>query len=241
MKKIFLYLGVVSSCFFTSCETEDTANVSDVTNYAVFELAGSDEVLLSKGDEYVEPGATATEAGDPVDVSTTISSGLFRGNAFDNTISDIYTVSYSAVNKDGFEASASRTLVVGESGDLETDLSGVYTSTIERNGVSGAATNDIHYVLIWKKSDGVYEISDGIGGYYMYGRGYGIAYAARPATIKVNGPNDFTPGPSFPVGAFGGTATITEFSTDPAAKTIDFTTDWDAGYIFKVHLEQVQL
>ena len=47
MKKIILYVTILSCCVFTSCETDDTAGVSDVTNYAVFDLSGPSEVLLT--------------------------------------------------------------------------------------------------------------------------------------------------------------------------------------------------
>lgn len=240
MKKLFIYLSAIATFGFTSCETQDTADVSEVTNYAVFTLEGEDEILLSRGEEYVEPGATALEAGEPVEVSTS-SSGLFRGGSLDTDVPDIYSVFYTAVNQDGFEASASRTVVVAENGDLETDLSGLYRSTVIRNGVSAPAYTDIEYVLIWEVSPGVYQISDAIGGYYMYGRNYGLGYAAQGLRITVNGPGDYSFNDPIGVGAFGGNLEITEFSTYPATDTIEFVADWDAGYSFKVILEQVEL
>ena len=242
MKNAVIYLSLVICCvLFTACEKESTADVSEVTNFAVFDLAGSDEVLLHKGEEYVEPGATAEEAGESVDVTTSISKGWFRGQQFDNSIPDFYTVNYSAINQDGFEATAGRTIIVAQNGDLVEDISGLYRSSIVRNGATNSNQQGIEYVLIWEKEPGVYGISDAIGGWYMYGTNYGIGYAAQGATIKVNGPNSFSSDSTFGVGAFGGEAKITEFTTDPQAKTIDFTTNWATyGYVFEVHLEQVQ-
>ena len=240
MKKIILYVTILSCCVFTSCETDDTAGVSDVTNYAVFDLSGPSEVLLHKGEDYTEPGAAATEAGEPVDVTSSFSSGLFRGGSFDDGMTDIYSVIYSAVNQDGYAATASRSVIVADNGDLKTDLSGLYRATIERNG--SLRFTDLEYVLIWQVDDNTYQISDAIGGYYMFGAGYGINYAAQGMTITVNGENDFTFGDPIPVGAFGGSLAMKEMTVDPAAKTIDFTSDWNPSYpyVFKVHLEQVQ-
>lgn len=243
MKNTFRYLGlmVCTAALLTGCEAESTADISDVTNFAVFELTGSDEILLQKGEEYVEPGATAEEAGEPVDVSTTISKGWFRGNTFDTDIPDFYTVSYSAVNQDGFEATAGRTIIVAENGDLVEDISGLYRSSIVRNGATNPNQQGIEYVLIWEKEPGVYGISDAIGGWYMYGTNYGIGYAAQGATITKSGPNSFSSTSTVPVGAFGGEAKITAITTNPQAKTIDITTNWATyGYVFEVHLEQVQ-
>lgn len=240
MKNILLYLAVIGCFVFTSCETEDTEDVSQITNFAVFTLEGDQEIILEVGEEYVEPGATALEAGEPVDVSVS-SSGLFRGGELDVTVPDIYSVNYSAVNKDGFVATASRTVVVAENGDLVTDLSGLYRSTIVRNGTTGPQYTDIEYVLVWEKSPGVYQISDAIGGYYMYGRGYGIGYAAQGLEITVNGPGSYSFNDPIGVGAFGGDLTVTELTTDPINKTMTLTTDWSFGYVFKVQLEQVEL
>jgi len=243
MKKISTFITLCAiALMFNACETDDTLDVSKITNFAVFEVAGEQEILLNKGSEYVDPGATATESGEPVEVSTDISTGLYRGMPFNNDVSDIYSVSYSAVNKDGFVATAGRTIVVGESGDLVNDLSGVYISSVLRNGSTAPQYQDMKYVVIWEESDGVYAISDGIGGWYELGRALGIAYGAPGATVQVNGPNDFSiANKDFVVNGFGGAAELIEFKVDAAAKTIDFKTDWrDGVYVFEVHLEQVQ-
>lgn len=239
MKKLILYITILAAPIFYSCQTEDTGDVSKVTNYAVFTLSGEDLILLHKGEEYVEPGATAEEAGEPVDVTVT-SSGRFKGGSLDTNTPDIYDVYYTAVNQDGFEANATRTVIVADNGDLMTDIGGLYISTVVRDGDSNPQYANMKYIFIWEKSNGTFELSDGIGGYYDIGRGYGPNYAARGATVTVNAPGDFSFGPSFGVGNFGGNAEITKMTTNPNTKTIDFTTEWDAGYTFDVHLEQVQ-
>lgn len=240
MKKMYKYsLILVALASIMACSTDSTNDVSDITNFAVFELEGDSEILLNLGDEYVEPGASATVEGTPVDV-TTSSVGLFNGGSLDTNVPDIYTVSYSAFNPDGFEAAATRNVIVADTGNLIDNISGLYVATVVRNGSADPQYAGLEYVLIWENSDGTFELSDGIGGYYHYGRGYGVGYAARGATVTVNGLNDYSFGSTFGVGAFGGVAEMTEMTVDPDAKTIDFVTDWDAGYIFAVHLEQVQ-
>lgn len=239
MKKIIL-ISIFSCFLFTACETSETEGVSDITNYAVITVDGPAQILLPEGEEYVDPGVSAEEAGTAVDVTTT-SSGLYRGGSLDTNVPDQYLISYSATNQDGYSASAGRTVIVYSTGDLVTDLSGLYTATVVRDGTGGPEYTDMQYILIWKNADGTYELSDGIGGYYAIGRAYGIGYIAPGAKVTVNGLNDFTFGPNFTVNSFGGVATMTSMTVDPVAKTIDFTTDWDAGpYSFAVHLEQVQ-
>lgn len=241
MKNLVLFLGIVSCFLFTACETESTGDVSEVTNFAVFKITGDQEILVEAGSNYEDPGATATEAGQPVDVATN-STGIFRGGALDVNVPDNYNVAYSAVNQDGFEASASRNVVVASTGDLVTSIAGLYTSTVVRNGVVDAAYDNMEYVIIWENADGTFTLSDGIGGYYMYGRAYGSAYVAPGTEITVNGLNDYDLGPDFTVSTFGGVAKMTEMTVDPNAKTINFKTDWDAGpYTFDVTLTQVQL
>src|SRR5690606_9235811 len=132
--------------------------------------------------------------------------GQFRGGTTLNTdVDDIYQVTYSAVNVDGFPGTISRTVIVYDNGDLVNSIAGLYRSTVSRDGVLTAQYTDLEYILIWNVSGNEYRISDAIGGYYAIGRAYGNGYAA-PATIIANNipANDFTI-PNFPVGTFGGT------------------------------------
>ncbi|TRZ44240.1 BT_2262 family domain-containing protein [Robertkochia solimangrovi] len=239
MKSRIIYICLITILALTGCESESTGGVSDITNFAVIELEGDQDIFLEVGEEYIEPGATATENGSPTPVTTT-SYGLFTGQPLNTDVIDIYNIEYSATNVDGYPASASRRVIVANTGNLVDDISGVYVSTVIRNGVSDSAYEDMTYIIIWKNEDGSFELSDGVGGYYMIGRAYGVAYAATGATIMVNGLNNYTFGPEFGVGAFGGVAKITEMTVDPDAKTINFKTDWDSEYLFDVYLTQVQ-
>lgn len=243
MKKIFLtllitFLGVT---IFTSCDSTDTDNVSFVTNYPVFELLGDETMILPQGGAFNDPGVIVTENGTEIPYTTSVS-GLFQGGtSIDTNVADIYTVTYSATNRDGFSGTKTRTVIISSNDDLSTGLSGLYTSTVTRNGVLTAQYTDLEYVLIWQNSDGTYGMSDGIGGYYHFGRNYGVGYAATGAIITVNdfATNNFSYS-SFEVGTFGGTCTMSSLVPNPTNSTVSFTTNWDAGYTFEVVLTQVQ-
>jgi hypothetical protein len=72
-----------------------------------------------KGGIFTDPGATATEKGTPINVTT---SGTINTNT-----PGLYIVTYSAVNKDGFPASTTRTVAVLSGHEVpNTDISGKY-------------------------------------------------------------------------------------------------------------------
>ena len=234
-----------ASLVLTNCDDKESEGVSRLTQYADITLNGDDVMFVKAGTPYNEPGAIAKEGDADVEVSIDYSGTYFNGSvpAINTNIADIYTVTYSAVNKDGFPGSNTRTVVVAGEGDLVNSIEGLYTSTVVRTPAGGPADADYtdrEWVVINKIDDNTYEISDAIGGYYDFGRAYGSAYAA-PATITANNipANDFSFG-TFSVGPFGGEGQITSMEVDPATKTIHFKADWDGGpYSFDVTLKQV--
>ncbi|MCA0348293.1 MAG: DUF5012 domain-containing protein [Flavobacterium sp.] len=241
MKKIIITLFFLST-FLISCEKESTGGVSRVTNYPEFTLLGDDVIYVNKGNEYIDPGVIVTEGGVEIPYETTIT-GTFRGGTtLDTNVVDVYQIVYSATNQDGFSGSIARTVYVIENGDLTTNISGLYTSTVVRNGSSSAQYTNMEYILVWKKDNGTYEMSDGIGGYYAIGRGYGNAYTARPVIITANDipSNSFTI-PAFTVGTFGGVASMSGLTANSVNNTLSYTTIWDAGYTFVVTLTKVNI
>lgn len=244
--KSTIYIVLVLLLPLAACEDESSAGLSRVTYFPDFTYNGDEEVFVEKGTAFEDPGVTATEQGNSIDVNVSASGTYFGETSLDTSKPDIYTVTYAASNKDGFVGTQERTVIVAGQGDLVTNLEGLYTSTVVRNGVSGAAYTDMEYIIIRKTGDNTYELSDGIGGYYDLGRAYGPGYAAQPATFTANdiATNDFTFGPSFGAGAFGGEAQITAMTVNAATKTINFTSVWEADavteYTFKVTLKQVE-
>ena len=241
MKKVFL-IGIVSLLIF-SCSQDSTDNVSKVTHYPELTLLGDDIIYVQKGGVFNDPGIIAMEGENEIPYTTTISGDYQGGDSVDTNVIDVYHITYSAVNQDGFSGSVSRTVIVYEDSDLVNSISGLYTSTVVRNGVSKPQYTDMKYVLVWKNTDGTYQISDGIGGYYNIGRSYGVGYAAGPVIITANdiSTNNYAPIPSFGVGAFGGVATMNGLTANPANNTLSFTTSWDAGFTFVTTMTKVVL
>jgi hypothetical protein len=111
---------------FAGCEktetfnnTEDQVGSSRVTRFPVFQVKGDQYVVIRQGSTFTEPGVKAFEGTTELQVTT---SGTVNTAA-----SGIYVLNYSAVNKDGFSASASRTVIVIPGAETPgSDLSGKY-------------------------------------------------------------------------------------------------------------------
>lgn len=229
---------------FIGCE-KDYVDDSRITYYADFTMDGDAEIFLNVGDAFTEPGIKAEENGQELPVETSVVGDYFGGAvaAVDTDTPDKYVINYSAENSDGYSGGVSRTVYVVSTGDLTTNIEGLYSATVVRNGSASPQYTDMQYVMIQSAGGGVYNISDAIGGYYDMGRGYGSAYRAQGMSVTANdiGANDFTYSGTIGVGAFGGALDMTAFSVDAGAGTISFTTEWSFGYVFEVTLTQIQL
>jgi len=215
--------------------------------YPVVTMAGDASITIDQGTSYSDAGATAEQNGVTLDVVTSVTSLYFgySGTTVDVNVPDVYYINYTATNDEGFSATSSRTVTVNltHTGDFVTSLDGFYYGRVLRTPAQGSVspTADLGPILVVNLGGNTYGISDGIGGYYAFGRAYGDGYLATPATFTADiAGNVFTPGPSFGVGAFGGVATMSNISIDPVAKQIRFTTTWDQGYVFNVTLTQIQ-
>jgi hypothetical protein len=149
MKKI---LGFSILMFFmtiaSSCEDEDFANpegrvgISKITVYPTLTLVGDRYMAIVNGaTPFTDPGATATEGETEIPVTVT--------GSVDANTPGVYTLTYTAVNKDGFSASATRTVVIAnvDAAAAATDLSGNYARST--NGS----------VAVWTKiAPGVYTV-----------------------------------------------------------------------------------
>lgn len=248
MKNIkYLLILPIMLLALSSCSSDsDTLGVSDVTNYPILEVQGGDPILVHEGTAFTDPGVIATEGGVEIDY-TTDASGDYRGNAFDVNKSDRYTFTYEATNSDGFSATAQRKVYVYKTGDFVNSLEGLYISTVKRNGslmsASQGSSVNMKYVIIWKNTDGSYEVSDAVGGWYELGRNYGIAYASRGMKFTINSiaSNSYTFTNPSGVGSFGGTITVQSMTATPATKTLVINTKWLAPtlYNFQITLTQV--
>lgn len=232
---------------FFACDTEDPIT-STVTNYPLITVNGDELVNAPLGEPFDDPGAVATVNDEEVTVNTRYI-GHYRGMVYNGTlptdVADLYTAQYSATNEDGFDGVATRDIYVGNTGDLVNSIEGLYRATVIRNGATGPEYTDMEYVVIWQNENGTFQISDAIGGYYEYGRAYGIDYI-NPGGIIVAGdtPGTFTSTGTQTNTAFGGSSQITSITVNPADNSIDMVTVWQADasttYTFEIHLEQIQ-
>jgi hypothetical protein len=246
MKKILASLFILS-ILFAGCEKDiTTEDVSQITYFANFTVEGESLIYHDLGTPYTDAAVTAEEDGQELPVEVSVSGEItgYSGTTVNTDVMDKYVISYSAINSDGFPAAATRTVVVGKSGDLVNSIEGVYTSSVQRAPAFAASDqyNDMEYIFITKTGDNTYEISGAIGGYYYIGRDYGYAYAAQGAVITANSipANDFSiTQASIP--GFGLDIDITNFTVDPDSKMITFTGAGDFGDgEFHVQLKQIQ-
>jgi hypothetical protein len=240
----FLFLSLAT---LVSCSYEPEIG-STITVYPIITVTGANPYFVPLGTAYTDPGATAKAGSATVPVITT-AVGKYRGTAtLDTNKADEYNVTYTATNSDGFDATASRKVIVYKNGDLVNSIEGLYTCTISRNGSTpGASYMNIKYIHIWKNTDGTYGVSDAFGGWYEYGRALGVNYITPGGIINaVNIPtNTFTFPGTLTNTTFGGTAKITGLTVNAATKKLVLTCVWNTTppvtvYTFVATLTQVQ-
>ncbi len=137
---IYKLFFAISLGLLIGCSPEDPIE-SDITNYAVFQMNGQQYSFSQLGVDYVDPGVTATEDGNEIEVEVS-------GEVDVNT-PGVYTITYSATNTDGYPATTTRYVAVGdEETALNRDLSGLYTPANE----------------VEKFADGYYQLQTIYGG-----------------------------------------------------------------------------
>ena len=137
MKKFIpLFYSLLAVLFFACNKdeihnTEDQVGISRVTHFPVLTLNGDRYMTIEEGGTFTDPGIIATEGGAPITYTT-------DGSVNTGEVG-VYDLTYTAVNKDGFPASLTRTVVIysTESSAAGNDLSGTYIRT---NGVPSTWT-----------------------------------------------------------------------------------------------------
>lgn len=160
--RILTILCAVAAIVATGCSKD--IDPIDITYYADIQLQGDNPYVVQLGQSYAEPGFVALLNGEDYSSNVTISSNV------DTSKPGIYSVTYSAVNPDGFQSSVSRNVYVLNPGGI----ANVYLS----NCSMGARNYKNIPTVISEVSDGVYEIDDMCGGFYYAGRypGYEPTY-----------------------------------------------------------------
>ena len=200
MKKlIYITLAAAAALLFASCNKITTANQSWITEYVRITLEGDRQVILGVGDVYTEPGYSASEQGIDVTAGVQVSYSTITGDPAPGVATDaanIYTVNYTAVNKDGYSWTEQRKVIVGDGSVTET-LAGDYkldpdaSNNTKATGVTTytayAANYAGHSVLgpyvstdititIKKVAANIYSVSDFVAGWYASCIGYGGYY-----------------------------------------------------------------
>ncbi len=242
MKKLkyLIYIIPILGLVMTSCDPSVEAlgslDKSEITFLPLITLEGGDVELDCDATDYTDPGAVASAGGEEIELFTNISGTYYGGSSVDGP--DIYSVSYSAYNDDGVPATAFRSVYWPPcQGDLVTSIAGVYTCSMTRT--PGYSTSGIGPILIKDMGDGVYGISDAIGGWYDKEYGYGPDYAATGLTIVANDipSNDFTLNNTTSTLPWGGTVYLSAFSVDSGSGTISMTTKWEGySYVWEITL-----
>ena len=176
MKKNILFTMLFALCalVLTSCDKK-SEGLSRITYYPSITLNGDSYLVWEKGEAFVDPGYYSELNGEDVTSQVTVS-----GNV-DVNKSGIYTLTYTTVkNEDGFDASASRTVVVLDSSSA---IEGFYMNQATSNR-NGTAYGKNFEVLVIDNGDGTVTVDDILGGWYCQRAGYGTKYAMT-ATIGV--------------------------------------------------------
>lgn len=238
---VFSILGLILTSCDPSVEAPGSNDSSSVTFLPLITLTGDTSLELAcDTSSYSDPGAVASAGGQEIELITDTSGSYFGGSEVNGP--DVWSVAYSAFNDDGIPATGFRSVFWPPcNGDLITSITGTYNAT-SLVRTPGYATSDIGPILIRDMGNGVYAISDAIGGWYEHEYGYGSDYAAKGLTIVANdiSANDFTLNNTTSTLPWGGTVQLTDFSVNSEAGTITITTEWpDYGYVWQMTLSQM--
>lgn len=165
-------LFAVVALLVTSCGDKESEGKSRFTYYPTIELEGDTYLVWDKGTPFVDPGYVSTMNGEDVTAEVMIS------GTPDVNKSGVYTMTYTTKkNDDGFDASASRTVVVL---DPNSAVEGFYLTQPDSyrtyNGNEVAFGNAFE-ILVIDNGDGTLYVDDLFGGWYCQRAGYGTKYA----------------------------------------------------------------
>ena len=245
MRNIFktLATGLVVMAAMTSC-TNDPDGLTQITYYPVFTLEGGDVYTIGVGETYSEPGFTAIEGTEDVTNKVSVSIADIDGNpvsAISTAEPTLYTVTYSAVNADGFSASTQRTVFVYDP-TVTTSIAGTYSTdmeaTIYKNNGKTFADRAAYYgntdqctgIEFTELAPGIYYVNDIFGGWYEQIRGYGKSYAMT-GYLCLNGDNTISLMSSYISGWGDSLDYIEDGKYDPATGQISYSLSY-AGQIF---------
>ncbi|MFB6341837.1 BT_2262 family domain-containing protein [Saccharicrinis sp. FJH62] len=175
MKKGIYILGLFTALIvvLSGCEKKITSwDNSKITYFVTFELEGDQVMTIPVGQAYAEPGYKAMEG------ETDVTGDVDVSGSIDQNSLGVYTLTYSAVNGDGYSSSVSRTVIVYDPSAPSDDFSGTYTTAITRTESDGTNPRDYAAEMtITKVAQGIFYVDCLLGGTYSIGYGYGASYA----------------------------------------------------------------
>lgn len=231
---------------FASCEKKvTTEDPSTITYYVSFEMNGDETMLVPINSTFTDPGIVATENGANVNdkVVVTITDAASREvPAISTTAAGMYTISYSAVNKDGFGSETSRKVFVYDpaitksiAGTYSVDVtqtiygSNPFSAYIAANGWATSAK-----VVVTEVAPGFFKFDDLLAGWYGQIRGYGNSYYMS-GTVTLNADNSLTLLESYIKGWGDGLDWIKNAVWDEINSTIKY----DASYSGSIKISPV--
>jgi hypothetical protein len=173
-----------------------------------------------------------------------VSAAVVVNNQVDATKLGVYEVIYSAINADGFPASASRTVAVCNT-NVTTDISGTYKVNVPdsyRKTISTGAVikydavpGDVagYTVTITKLAPGIFYVSDFFAGFYHVRAGYG-AVTDMTGNLSIDESDQATVLSSYVAGWEDGLEGIEDFQFD--GTNLSYATQYTANMIFYVSL-----
>lgn len=129
MKKNNLFFCSLLTLLIVACNKNDIHNtdeevgISRVTHFPELTLKGDRYTNVVLGTAFTDPGITAKEGSTDIMYTTT--------GSVNTTVPGVYILTYSAINKDGFPASTTRTVTVYSTDAVAAanDFSGTYLRT----------------------------------------------------------------------------------------------------------------
>ena len=223
MKNIFktiVFLMVIG--LLTGCHDITTEGFTKITHYPSFTMQGDNPLIIELGATFTDPGVIAMEGDDDITDKVNVS-----GSVNTNEVG-FYSLTYSAINKDGFAGTARRQVVV-------VNPAPAFASAYWGESEYGVR----HYfnapIVIKQKSDGAYQIDDLAGGFYFNGRypGYEPNYDFHlEAVLKLESDNTITLGG---LGSWywdGADMSMTSGIFDPDTQTITMELDFGGAPMY---------
>ncbi len=217
---------VLAAAGFSSCDDESTAGYTRITYYPTLEVLGESELIVAKGEAYVDAGAYAELNGEDVTSQVIVESNV------NTSVGGVYSVSYKITNEDGFFVTGSRTVyVVDQTPSIITSGSHTIASGTHRINLNSDARTDFsgYTITILQVEPGVFYISDFMGGYYDQRAGYGSNYAMT-GYFQLNADNTITPTSSYVAGWGDSMDVMTTSSVDPSTGQISYSLEY-AGFL----------